>query len=225
MAYLYETHMHTSESSICGRNSAIAQVRAYKDRGYTGIIITDHYLHSWWKHVPLPWKWKVRHMAAGYTAAKKEGQRLGLDVFFGWEFTDKGSDFLTYGLDVQFLLDNPYLNGLSIEDYSGIVRGAGGYLAQAHPYRDKPWIERKGPVDPGLVDGIEVYNGLNLNSANEKAMAFAKAHNLPMQAGSDAHGINIKFSSGVKLKRRAKSIFDIIFAIKNREAQLILPTD
>lgn len=41
--YIYETHLHTSEGSACGRSRAIDIVDAYKAAGYTGIIITDHF--------------------------------------------------------------------------------------------------------------------------------------------------------------------------------------
>ena len=44
MKYRYETHMHTAEGSRCARAAAEEQVRFYKDRGYDGICITDHFL-------------------------------------------------------------------------------------------------------------------------------------------------------------------------------------
>jgi len=228
MEYLYETHVHTSESSACGHSSAVSQVRAYKERGYTGIIITDHFVHHSLKHIPLPWKSRMKILMRGYTAAQKEGKRCGLDVFLGWEFTDysddsRGSDFLTYGLDMQFLLKHPNLDKSTIEQYSKIVRGAGGYLAQAHPYRDRAYIYKKEPVSPELIDGIEVYNVANSNNENKMALDFAVKHNLPKQSGSDSHGVNMKFCSGISLKSRAESIFDIIEAIKNDTSSLILP--
>ena len=47
-----------------------------------------------------------------------------------------------------------------------------------------------------------------------------------MQAGTDAHLPNLKLYSGIKLEKRAESIFDIINAIKDRTAEPILqPTE
>jgi len=226
MEYWYETHVHTSESSRCGQNSAAAQVRAYKKRGYTGIIITDHFIHGWRRYFPLSWKAKIKHVVSGYEAAKKEGIKCGLDVFFGWEFTVNGLDFLTYGLDKNFLFEHPHLDKLSLPEYSSLIRKSGGYLAQAHPYRDRSNEGNKFPVEPKFIDGLEVYNALDArsaNNANKKAFAFAQAHSLPMQAGSDSHGVNIPIVSGIKLGKRADSIFDIIEAIKTRKMELILP--
>ncbi|MCL2398706.1 MAG: histidinol-phosphatase [Defluviitaleaceae bacterium] len=226
MEYLYETHVHTSESSRCGQNSAVAQVRAYKKRGYTGIIITDHFIHGYRKHLYLPWKIKMKHVASGYEAAKKEGIKCGLDVFFGWEFTVDGSDFLTYGLDLDFLFEHTHLAKLSLPEYSNLIRKSGGYIAQAHPYRDKAGKGNKFPVNPEFLDGLEVYNAWdarNNKNANEKAFAFAQKHNLPIQAGSDSHGINIPIVSGIKLKKKADSILDIIEEVKAKKVELILP--
>ena len=222
MEYLYETHMHTSEVSACAASSAAQQVDSYKNRGYTGIIVTDHFINGY-STCPkkLPWDAKMKHIVSGYIEAKKAGDRCGLDVFLGWEFTVRGSDFLTYGLDLEFLLANPDLDKLNIEEYSALVRKCGGFLAQAHPYRDAWYIEYKFPVQHQLVDAIEVFNPLDTNKSNAKALAFALQHDLPMQAGSDSHDRDHTFYSGIKLQYKAESIFDIIEAIKSKSAEII----
>ena len=226
MEFWYETHMHTQEGSGCGRSTGEQQARAYKKRGYQGIIVTDHFINGYStcpKYSNISWEEKMDYVVSGYKAAKAEGDRIGLDVFLGWEFTIRGSDFLTYGLDYDFLMANPDLHKLDVPEYSEIVRESGGFLAQAHPYRDQPYIEYRLPVEPEYMDAVEIYNASDTNKTNEKARAFAKKHDLPVQAGSDAHGVNIRFASGISLKRRASNIFDIIDAIKNREVGLILP--
>ena len=221
MEYRYDTHVHTSEASRCAKDTAAAQVRAYKERGYTGIIITDHFVHSWWQRLRLPWKAKMWRVASGYVAAKKEGKKCGLDVFFAWEISYYDSDFLTYGLDMDFLLAHPNLEELTFPDYCDIVRKSGGFIVQAHPYRDMHQLGNRSPVDPKSLDAIEVYNSSDSVESNEKALAFAKKHNLPMQAGSDSHSVNHSPVSGVMLKNKADSIFDIIDAIKAGNAELI----
>jgi hypothetical protein len=171
----------------------------------------------------------VDFLLKGYEKAKRAGEKCGLDVFFGWEFSYGESDFLTYGLDRDFLLKHPEILDMSIEEYSALVRSSGGYLAQAHPFR-----KSSGPVDPSLVDGIEVYNGGSTSAdGNKKAMEFAELNQKPMQAGSDSHFIKMKHIgggrlkkltySGVRLEQRAENIFDIIAAIKNGTARPILP--
>ena len=223
MEYLYETHMHTSEVSGCGASSAKQQVYNYKKRGYTGIIVTDHFINGYSTCPPdLPWEKKMKHMVTGYLRAKEVGDECGLDVFLGWEFTVRGSDFLTYGLDLEFLIANPGMDKLDVEDYSDLIRENGGYLAQAHPFRDDWYIEYKFPVDYSLIDGIEVFNLMEHKRNNDKALAFAKRYNLPMQAGTDSHNASMSRYSGIKLRKKAESIYDIINAIKNREITIIL---
>ena len=40
--YLYETHLHTSESSACAVSLGADMARACKEYGYAGIFVTDH---------------------------------------------------------------------------------------------------------------------------------------------------------------------------------------
>jgi len=220
--YLYETHMHTAESSRCGQDSAAKQVRGYKKRGYSGIIVTDHFINGN-STCPdyLPWEEKMNIAIAGYTAAKKEGNKCGLDVFLGWEFSYHGADFLTYGLDLDFLLAHPNIHKKNPEEYSKIVRKNGGYIAQAHPFRSAYYIADPKPYDPKIIDGIEVFNASEPPENNQKTKQYAKKHKLPMQAGSDSHAVGTKFLSGVIMQERAGSIHDIIDAIKGGDVQLV----
>ena len=97
-------------------------------------------------------------------------------------------------------------------------------MAQAHPFKDDYFIRHKYPVNPRFVDAIEVFNSNVPKATNDKAMAFAKKHNLPMQTGTDSHGRSGMYLSGIRLTERADNIFDIINAIKTRKAQLLIPT-
>jgi len=222
MDYKYETHMHTAEVSACAVKYAAQQVMDYIDRGFTGIIITDHFINGYTTCPKnLSWDESMRFFYNGYQAAKTAGDRLGLDVFFGWEYSIRGADFLTYGLDLRFLLSNPNFDKMNIEEYSVFIRKAGGYLAQAHPYRKEDYIEHDYPVQPHLIDGVEVYNAMDKKEANDKALAFAIKNDLPMQAGTDSHGRGNVFYRGIGLKKRAKTIFDIINAIKAKEVKIL----
>jgi hypothetical protein len=220
--FLYETHMHTSPVSACAASLPTEQVRAYKNRGYAGIIVTDHFPNGN-SGCPrgLSWVEKMVFFISGYEQAKKEGDLCGLDVFFGLEFNVHGQEFLTYGISPEVLFDNPDMDALSVEEYSALIRKNGGYLAQAHPFRSAWWIETQGPVAPGLIDGIEVYNAGIPEKENNKALKYARLHGLPMQAGTDCHYAETPYCSGVALQKKADSIFDVIEAIKSNRAVLI----
>jgi hypothetical protein len=214
--FKYETHMHTAPVSNCAVSSPEEQVRAYKDRGYAGIIVTDHFINGNTGCLPcLTWAEKMAFFASGYTRAKKEGDLCGLDVFFGIEYNINGQEFLTYGLSPEHLFENPGMDRMTVAEYSAFVRGNGGYLAQAHPFREAWWIKNPGPAAPRLMDGVEVYNVNMSADVNKKASKFARLHGLALQAGSDSHFAETPVVSGVALNRKAGSIFDIIDAIKS----------
>jgi len=220
--YKYETHMHTAEVSACAVSFAHQQVKSYKKKGYAGIIVTDHFVNGN-STCPkkLDWEKKMHHIVSGYMNAKKSGDQYGLDVFLGWEFSISGLDFLTYGLDVEFLIAHPNLDKLCIEDYSALVREHGGYLAQAHPYRDAWYIKNSRPVSAELLDGVEVFNTMDSDASNADALAYAKKHNLPIQAGTDSHKAFGFSYSGIRLNKKAESIHDIIAEIKAGNVKLI----
>ena len=100
MPYRYETHMHTRQGSACGVSSGAEQARFYRDLGYTGIFVTDHFTGGN-TAVPrdLPWRERVEWFCSGYEDALAEGQRIGLDVFFAWEQNFDGDEYLIYGPD------------------------------------------------------------------------------------------------------------------------------
>ena len=214
--------MHTSEVSACAINSAKEQIKFYKKRGYTGVIVTDHFING---NSTCPknysWERKMNHIMKGFIEAKKAGIKYEVDVFFGWEYTIHGTDFLTYGLGLDFLLENPDLEHLSAEQYSLRVRKNGGFLAQAHPFRNAFYIQNPFPVAPHLIDAVEVYNVADTHNSNSQALDFATTNNLPMQAGTDSHRVSGTKYSGIELKERASSIEDIIEAIKSSNVRLI----
>ena len=60
MPYRYETHLHTSQASACGSSKGSEHARFYKEMGYQGIIVTDHFFGGN-TCIPerLPWKKRV----------------------------------------------------------------------------------------------------------------------------------------------------------------------
>ena len=108
MPFLYETHMHTCLASACGKSTGKEHARFYKEAGYAGIIMTDHFFGGN-TAVPrdLPWEERIRLYWRGYEDAKEEGDRIGLDVFFGIEQNYAGDEYLIYGLTKEYMLAHP----------------------------------------------------------------------------------------------------------------------
>ena len=227
--YLYETHMHTKEGSACGQYPGAQMAQAYAKAGYTGIIITDHFMYgNTAVDRSLPWKEWVEIFCSGYEHAKEEGDKLGLQVFFGWESCYRGTEFLIYGLDKQWLLDHPEIKDATIEEQFQLVHEGGGIVVHAHPYREESYIPEV-RLFPEFVDAVEAVNATHTKRTrpekkpeyNERAIAYAKEHDFPMTAGSDQHDTTMIYG-GMVFGRKLKNIQDFIHAVMNREAVRLL---
>jgi len=219
MAYLYETHLHTKESSACGVSRGSEYVEKYLELGYTGIIITDHfYRGNCAVNRRLPWEKWVHRFCRGYENAREEGARRGLDVFFGWEETFNGDDYLVYGLDKEWLLEHPEVIHWTRKQQFEETRRYGGCVVQAHPFRQHYYIDCV-RLSSGCVDAVEVANSGNSDpSYDALAWLYAKKFSLPALAGSDIHyveDVHPSVVSGVYMNKKMKTIGDYVAAIKN----------
>jgi len=62
--FLYETHLHTMETSACSRSSAKDLVKAHYKKGYTGIVVTDHFFNGNCR-IPSYLSWEERVKKSG----------------------------------------------------------------------------------------------------------------------------------------------------------------
>ena len=181
-----DTHVHTREVSFCGRLKARKITSLYRDRGYDGVIITDHYTPEFLARFRfLPWPAVIGRFLRGYRLAAETGASAGLLVLPAMEirFGKAPEDYLVYGLDESFLLRNRGLCELGLERFSALAHAHGALIYQAHPFR-----RGLHPAAAPWVDGFEVYNG-NPRQDSRNGLAFqrAVAQGLLMLSGSDAH--------------------------------------
>ncbi len=217
--FKYEIHTHASEVSKCGKITAPELVRFYKKIGFSGVCITDHFLNAN-TTVPkeLPWAERVQLFCKGYELAYAEGQRIGMEVFFGWEYSYRGTHLLTYGLDKQWLLEHPDLLTLRMDEYCDLVRDDGGIIVHAHPFREAAFIDMIRLL-PHRVDAVEVDNASRSDFENHLADQYADNYDLVKVVGTDNHVGPRKRLCGVQVKRRLRSVDDLIRAIVNGEAE------
>lgn len=219
--YRYETHMHTSEGSKCGGSTGEEMARAYANAGYAGIIITDHFFNGN-SAVPgnLPWDERVEGLFRGIENAAAVGRESGLSVFPGWEYNYCGTEFLTYGLGKEFLLDNPDMLDWDVVEYLERARDAGGLVSQAHPFRQRPYIQHT-RLFYDHVDAVEVYNAGDREEWNDMARQYAEINDLAHTAGSDAHRMTQSPLSGLAFPCKLESIGDFVNAVKARAGMVI----
>lgn len=227
--FYVQLHLHTAETSRCGRSTGAEMARACKAAGYDMIYITDHFFNANIGCEPdLPWPEKVEYLLRGWRSAKAEGDRIGLEVRFGWEtFTGGiglpggGPELLTYDLGEDFLLANPDIAEIGYGEYIDRVTAAGGKIIHAHPYRTAPYIPDFKP-DPASVEAYEVYNAQNHpEDANAKALAEAKAHGLLMAAGSDSHRVDSVQFGAMRFSKPVHTMAEIFEAMRGGDGEIL----
>jgi predicted metal-dependent phosphoesterase TrpH len=223
MLYRYETHCHSSQCSACAHSTAQELVHAYKDAGYAGLILTDHFIHGNTSvDAGLPWAVRMERYYGAYLDAKAEGEKLDFDVIFALEHAyGGGQEVLVYGIDLPFLLDNPDIPQLAIDEFAQRVHDYGGILIQAHPYRYGGW---EVTVRLDLVDGLEIFNAGNDPVKNQMALHKSKEAPCILTSGADTHykGEPRIGQAGIALPYRIHNEKELVTALKKGDHQYII---
>lgn len=229
--HFYELHMHTAETSRCGQSPAADMVRAYKEKGFTGVVVTDHFVNgNCYARDVEGWQEKIDIFMRGYNAAKAEGDKIGLKVYFGLEFTYHGAggeDYLTLGLtEAHLRRELAGCTDWTLEEYVEAVHKLGGIVIRAHPYRRAFYIDQPGLWRPGLpIDAIEVFNGGNkAEDFNRLALEMALRENLPMTAGSDTHHVDTTATDYVGFEEDPADYAALCRMIRERKTFLVHKT-
>ena len=217
MPYTYETHLHTCQGSACGVSTGREHARFYREIGYTGIIMTDHFFHGNTavdRH--LPWEERIDLFFRGYEEAKEEGDKIGLDVFFGYEQNFAGDEYLIYGLDKAYMKAHPEMEHWTRQQQLEEVHRAGGCVIQAHPFRLRSYMD-KIRLGAQFCDGIEAANAGNDAVEDARAIRYGRGMGFLMTAGSDNHHSPTQQVFGVTLDRRLSRIEDYVEMILKKE--------
>ena len=209
MMFKTETHLHTAETSPCGKVSAAEMVKQYYDAGYKTLFISDHFYTKYFENLgDISLEEKVEQFLLGYEEAKVAGEELGMNILLSAELRLNGSnnDYLLYGVDKEFLMNASKVLDLTIKDFYAYAKACGVTVIQAHPLRDG----RCTPT-PEFVDGLEAHNG-NPRHENytDKVMELAKKYKKLVTGGSDAHRPEDVGSSGILTEKEIRTDKDYI---------------
>lgn len=217
MPYIYEVHLHTDESSRCGRTPAREYIPFYMDHGYDGIVVTDHFYGNP-SYVPdksAPWVQQVDEYCRGYEEALDEGVRRGFKVFFGIEQQFANDEALIYGPDKQFLLDHPDVYTWGRRRWFDEVEKIGGCVVLAHPFRVRDYVIKISLNT--CVHAVEAFNCGNRPVDDIYALAYARHYGYTVTAGSDMHCIRPgQPLYGVVFDTPLESIGDYVRAIRGK---------
>ncbi len=215
--YLYETHTHSSESSACGQSTAVEMAKAHKDAGYTGMILTNH---NWGGNTAvdrsLGWIDFVDRFFEPYYLAKEWGDNNDLQVFPAYEAGYDGTEFMIFGIDIEWMKGHPELREATIPEQFDIIHSGGGLVIHAHPFREAFYIKEI-RLFPRYIDGVEALNAAHSSPYapshdikavyNEKALKYARQLGMFITGGSDTHSVDL-FGGGMAFPTKLSDIHD-----------------
>lgn len=222
--FYYELHSHTNAASLCSIVEPEEYVKFYMDRGYAGMVVTDHFYHGNTSvNRRLPWDMFIDGYCEGYYRTKKEGDKYGFTVLFGFEqkFCDGNDEYLVLGISPDWLKSHPEIRDLARIPFFKMIREAGGFVIQAHPFRERYYISDI-RLSLDYVDAIEVFNLGDSDEISRRSYEYAKNLGLPMTAGTDIHSIeNRDEVGGIALEKRVETAEELIGEIKAGRTQII----
>ncbi|MBO5090053.1 MAG: PHP domain-containing protein [Clostridia bacterium] len=223
--FKYDLHVHSIGASACGHDTVCEMMKRYKEIGFTGFALTNHFLHGYTGvDRSLSWQDYVKEYSKYYYDALETAEKLDFDLIFGLEEKyDAGKEILVYGITPETLLANPQLEAMDINIWSNTVRQNGGFIAYAHPFRNRNYIpDPYAMPDISLVDGLEAYNYCNDPCDNELAVKTFKNSGKIIIAGGDLHSVNFNDTFGIITQNRIKNTTDLAQTLKNNQFEIYL---
>ena len=219
--YKYETHLHTAPVSLCARAGVRETLEFYKEQGYDGVFITNHFLDGNINvDQSLSYEEKVNYYFADYEQGAAIGDEIGLKVFPGVELSYGGTDFLIYGLDKAWYLAHPQIMEMKKSEELAFLMDSGALVIQAHPFREAHYIDHI-RLYPRQIHGVEVMNANRTPEENSLAKIYATHYGLLETAGSDNHvGPKQKKLAGICCETPICSVEDFIHRVKNQQIEI-----
>ncbi len=220
--YRYETHMHTAPVSKCACATVEKMLEFYKERGYDGVFVTNHFLDGNINiNSAATYEEKINFYFSDYEKALIYGKKMGIKVFCAIESSFWGTDFIILGLGKQWFLDHPEWQGMQRSVLLSFLAESGAFVVQAHPFREAEYIDHI-RLFPRLVHGVEVINAATSDTANKMAQLYADEYGLLCTAGSDAHHARNKRLAGIETDEPLNSVQDYIDALKQGKTRIFV---
>ena len=218
--YKYETHLHTSPVSRCARATVEETLNFYISQGYDGIFITNHYpTRGFSCDADASYEDVINRLFSDYEAAVSLAEKANIKVFFGVEISLDGTDFLIYGLDKKFYLQNPQLEDMPMRRRLDFLMSEGALVIQAHPFREANYIDHI-RLFPRSVHGIEIFNACRTDFENEMAAQYCKNYGLIPFAGSDNHVAGgLKRFGGMATEEPIRDVGEFIELVLSKAAK------
>lgn len=173
-----DMHCHTKEGSLDGKVSIEKYIELLKQKGFGGMLVTDHDSYNGYRY----WKKTI-----------KEKNKNDFVVWKGIEYDTLDAGHMIVIMPNTIKLRLLELRGMPVQMLIPIVHNYGGILGPAHPFGEKfmSFMNSKAyKRNPDIIkefDFLETFNACESAQANELASEMAKKYELPGIGGSDAH--------------------------------------
>lgn len=193
---LFELHAHTIRYSSCSHMSPEEYIKAAKEKGLTGICLTEHSM--FWPEEEYR---ALCENVDGLVIINGNEQRC-------WDGDIIQGDFLVFGC--RFRFEKP--TAIELIDF---VHKAGGVVIAAHPFRELLGVSED-LIYQLDIDAIEVYSSNQEPWQTVLACSIAKKKGIPVISGSDAHVPELVGYSVTRFTVPIKGEKDFVDAIKDR---------
>lgn len=199
-------HCHTKEGSLDGKITLSDTIRTLQEKGYQGMLITDHNSYKAYRH---------------YEKKIKGKEFPDFVVLRGIEYDTIDAGHIIIVMPAGVRLPILELRGLPVSLLIDIVHHFGGILGPAHPCGEKYLSlmnTRQGKKAKMLIprfDFIETYNACEPPESNQAAFELAKLYGKPGTGGSDSHRENCAGFGYTMIDADIKNETDLIDAIRS----------
>ena len=205
-----ELHAHTTPASGCSEITPEHLIEVYKEKGYTSIALTNHFIVD-----DADPQEKITKYLDDYYKTIEIGKKEGINIILGSEirFSENYNDYLIYGIIPDDLYDINSLLDKGIDNFYKEYKNDKNIILQAHPFRNG--IEL---ANPESIDGIEAFNlHPGHNSRVGFAAQYARKHNFLITCGTDYHHFGHEGLCGILTKEPITDSHQLAQVLKNKD--------
>lgn len=173
-----DMHCHVKEGSVDSRVSLEQYISILKQKGFQGMVVTDHDTYEGYRH------WK-NHL--------KSKEKDGFVVLKGIEYDTRDAGHILVIMPEGVKMRLLEMRGMRVSVLIDLVHRNGGVLGPAHPCGEKYMSfanTKRFYQSPELMkrfDFVEVFNACEPAQSNAGALALAEKYGHMKVGGSDAH--------------------------------------
>lgn len=201
----FDMHCHTKYGSIDAKVAITEYVKILKDKGYDGMLVTDHDSYDGynvWKKTPL-------------------SRETEFVVLKGIEYDTRDAGHFIVIMPDGIELKALTLRGMSVRSLVDLVHEYGGILGPAHPFGTRSssaMLFHAMKKNRNLInefDFIEAFNACEAVEANRLSNSMAYEYVKPMFGGSDSHDHKYVGMGYTDIDADIRSNNDLIKAVKD----------